>query len=126
VRILLRCGLVLALAVFAAWAQSPTIAAVVNWANMAAGPIAPGMMASLSGTKPAGLVFNGQAPLADPTLLHITIGGAPATVAWAGITMAGLYQINVQIPPLADGDQPIAASIAGVSAQYGLEISVRN
>jgi len=74
----------------------------------------------------AGVVFNGAAPLADPALLHISIGGLPATVLWAGMVAAGEYQFNVQIPALADGDQPIVANIAGVSTQNGLSIPVQN
>jgi uncharacterized protein (TIGR03437 family) len=73
-----------------------------------------------------GLIFNGAAPLADPTLLHLSIGGAPATVSWAGMVAAGEYQFNVVIPPLADGDQAITATIGGVSTQSGLLINVKN
>jgi uncharacterized protein (TIGR03437 family) len=58
--------------------------------------------------------------------LHITIGGVPATVQFAGLVAAGEYQFNVVIPPLADGDQPFAATMAGVGTQSGLSISVKN
>ena len=74
----------------------------------------------------AGQIYCCAAPLTDPTQLHVTIGGVPATVSWAGIVVAGEYQINVVIPPLADGDQSIAATIGGVSTQNGLLIPVKN
>ena len=97
-------------------------------------PATPGETVLLYGTGfgpttpvvPAGVIPAAAAPLADLTQLHITIGGAPATVSWAGIVAAGEYQINVLIPPLADGDQPIVATIGGVTTQGGLLISVKN
>jgi len=75
---------------------------------------------------PAGQIFNGAAPLADPTQVRVAIGGVPATVSWAGMVAAGLYQLNVVIPPLADGNQPVAASIGGVATQDGPSIPVQN
>ncbi len=97
-------------------------------------PAAPGEVILLYGTGfgpttpaiPAGQTVMGAAPLTDATQLQITIGGAPAKVQFAGIVAAGEYQFNVVIPPLADGDQPIAATIAGSSTQSGLLISVKN
>jgi uncharacterized protein (TIGR03437 family) len=71
-------------------------------------------------------VIPAAAPVADLTQLHVLIGGAPATVSWAGIVAAGEYQINVVIPPLADGDQSIVATIGGVSTQSNLSIAVKN
>ncbi len=102
--------------------------------TVASRPAAPGEVILLFGTGfgpttpavPAGQIVNGAAPLTDATQLHITIGGAEATVQFAGIVAAGEYQFNVVIPPLADGDQPITAAIAGVGTQSGLSISVKN
>jgi uncharacterized protein (TIGR03437 family) len=40
----------------------------------------------------------------------VTIGGAPATVSFAGVVpgTAGVYQINVQVPSgAANGDLPV-------------------
>ena len=75
---------------------------------------------------PAGRSFNGAAPLADPTQLHITIGGAEAKVQFAGMVAAGEYQFNVVIPAVGDGDQAIVATMAGFATQPGLSISVKN
>lgn len=97
-------------------------------------PAVPGEVILLFGTGfepttpavPAGQIVNGAAPLTDATQLQITIGGAAATVQFAGIVAAGEYQFNVVIPPLADGDQAIMATIAGSPTQSGLSISVKN
>jgi uncharacterized protein (TIGR03437 family) len=53
------------------------------------------------------------------TPLTITIGGVPATVAFAGLVppYAELYQFNVQVPTtVPDGDQPVTAQISGSSS----------
>jgi putative transposase len=42
----------------------------------------------------------------------VTIGGADAPVQWAGLVSSGLYQLNVRIPNVAAGDQPIQ-TVAG-------------
>jgi hypothetical protein len=48
----------------------------------------------------------------------MTIGGVPAEVLWAGLVGPGLYQINVRVPAsVADGNQAVVASVAGVSSQ---------
>ena len=73
---------------------------------------------------PAGQLVSSPAPLSDLTQLHVTIGGVPATVQFAGISFPGEYQINVIVPQLPAGDQPILAAIAGVSSQTGVSIPI--
>ncbi len=75
---------------------------------------------------PAGQVVGSPAPLSDLTQLHVTIGGVTATVQYAGITFAGMYQVNVIVPQLANGDQPIVATIGGVSSQTGVYVPIQN
>jgi uncharacterized protein (TIGR03437 family) len=75
---------------------------------------------------PAGQLVGSAAPLADLTQLHVTIGGVTATVQFAGIVLPGEYQINVIVPQLPDGDQPILATIGGVSSQAGISIPIKN
>jgi uncharacterized protein (TIGR03437 family) len=82
------------------------------------GPTAPTVL--------AGQVISSPAVLADPSQLHIRIGGVPATVKYAGIVLAGEYQFNVVVPALPDGDQAITADIGGVFTQSGLSIPVKN
>jgi uncharacterized protein (TIGR03437 family) len=102
--------------------------------SVASRPAAPGEVILLFGTGfgpttppvPAGQIFSGAAQLADPTQLHMTIGGAPVTVQFAGMVAAGEYQFNVVVPSVGDGDQAIVATIAGFATQSGLSISVKN
>ena len=56
----------------------------------------------------------------------MTVGGVAATVQYAGIVEPGEYQINLVVPQLADGDQPILATIAGASSQSGVFIPIQN
>jgi len=43
----------------------------------------------------------------------VSIGGVSAVVNAANLVEAGLYQLNVTIPPVPAGDQPVQAQIAG-------------
>jgi uncharacterized protein (TIGR03437 family) len=63
----------------------------------------------------AGQVFSGAAPLSAGHGLVIHIGGMQAGVSFAGLSAAGLYQFNVTVPALADGDQLVEASVWGVA-----------
>lgn len=97
-------------------------------------PAAPGDRVLLFGTGfgpttppvPTDVIFQGSAPLSDPRLLTIRIGGSPATVEFAGISAVGLYQFNIIIPNLAAGDQPIVAEIGGQAAQPNIFLTIRN
>jgi uncharacterized protein (TIGR03437 family) len=101
---------------------------------LASRPAQPGEITLLFGTGfgpttpavPSGQIVNGAAPLTDPALLHIRIGGVLANVQFAGIVAPGEYQFNVVIPPLPDGDQPLVADIGGLTTQSGLSIAVKN
>jgi uncharacterized protein (TIGR03437 family) len=67
----------------------------------------------------------GQGPL--PTLPLVTIGGSPATVSFAGLSGAGLYQLNVVVPAAApNGDLTLLATYNGVSTQPGVIITVQH
>jgi uncharacterized protein (TIGR03437 family) len=80
-------------------------------------------------TTPAvtpGLTVPTPEPVSNLSLLSVTIGGVAAKVSYAGIVAPGEYQMNVVVPGLQDGDQPITASINAVSAQSGLLLSVQN
>jgi uncharacterized protein (TIGR03437 family) len=74
----------------------------------------------------AGQLVSGAASLTDPTQLQVRIGGVLATVSFAGITAVGEYQFNVVIPALPDGDQPIVATIGGLTSQTGISIPIKN
>jgi uncharacterized protein (TIGR03437 family) len=71
---------------------------------------------------PPGQVFSGAAATVDP--VSVTIGGAKASVAYAGLVGAGLYQVNVAVPNVALGDQALALTINGATAQAGTFVAV--
>jgi uncharacterized protein (TIGR03437 family) len=55
----------------------------------------------------------------------VTIGGAQATVAFAGLVAPGEFQFNVVVPStLANGDQPMTAMYNGLQTQPGTLINV--
>jgi len=61
----------------------------------------------------------------------VTVGGSPATVAFAGLSSAGLDQINLTIPVLPAGttstvDLPIVAIAGGSNTQSGLFVTVQS
>jgi uncharacterized protein (TIGR03437 family) len=94
-------------------------------------PAKPGEILELYGTgfgptNPAvksGLVVTSSAQTIDK--VSITIGGLDAPVQFAGITGAGLYQINAVVPlSLTTGDQPIVATVNGLKTPDGAFITI--
>jgi uncharacterized protein (TIGR03437 family) len=61
-------------------------------------------------------------PLANS--VQITIGGIAASVQFAGLTESGLYQFNVVVPNLPNGDAAVVAQIGGVKSA-GVPITVQ-
>jgi uncharacterized protein (TIGR03437 family) len=54
-----------------------------------------------------------------------TVGGTPATVAFAGIVSPGLVQLNVDIPSTAaNGDNPISCTFNGLTTPAGNVVTV--
>jgi uncharacterized protein (TIGR03437 family) len=96
-----------------------------------AAAIAPGGILSLYGTGfgptdsnlPTGLVFTGAYPTTNP--VTVSIGSVPADVLWAGLVGPGLYQLNVRVPAsLPSGDQPVIASVGGLTTLSGALLKV--
>ena len=57
----------------------------------------------------------------------IKIGGATATVQFAGLVSPGEFQFNVVVPSnTPDGDQPITATYNGLSTQAGTLLTVQH
>jgi uncharacterized protein (TIGR03437 family) len=71
-----------------------------------------------------GSVFQGSFPLANQ--LTVSIGGASARVAYSGLVGAGLCQINVTVPVLADGDHAVLGMVSGAGTQAGVLLRVKN
>jgi uncharacterized protein (TIGR03437 family) len=72
-----------------------------------------------------GLLVTAPSPLADPGGLKVIIGGAPAAVQYAGMTMAGVYQLNVVVPDLPNGNYLVAATVGGRSTKVDAYLPVR-
>ncbi len=73
---------------------------------------------------PAGQPFSGAAPTTTP--VTVTVGGVSANVAFSGLTMAGLYQINVTVPQgTGSGNQALVATVNGVQTPPDPVVSVQ-
>ena len=75
---------------------------------------------------PAGQIVTAPAPLANPSQLFVTIGGVPVRVQWAGLVAPGEYQLNVQLPAVPNGDQPVIAYIGGSRTIDGITIPIQS
>ena len=61
---------------------------------------------------PSGKVFSGAAPITEPFTLYIN--NTVVTPLFVGLSSAGLYQVNLIVPPgLGQGDVPIQAWVTG-------------
>lgn len=58
---------------------------------------------------PAGKLYASATPVTSN--VSVSIGGVNAKVAFAGLVGAGLYQLNVVVPPSIHGDQLIQANV---------------
>ena len=55
----------------------------------------------------------------------VRIGGVVAEVQWAGLVAAGLHQLNVVVPNVADGDQLVVAEVGGSQTKGNSFITVQ-
>ncbi len=73
---------------------------------------------------PAGQVYSGAAPTTNP--VNVLINNVTVAPSFAGLSGAGLYQINLTIPPgVGTGDLSLAAIVGGVQTQSGVVIPVQ-
>src|ERR1019366_2719761 len=73
---------------------------------------------------PAGQVFSGSAPTTNT--VSLLINGTTVMPFFAGLSSAGLYQINLTVPAgLGTGDVPVVATVGGAQTQAGVVISLR-
>jgi len=78
-------------------------------------------------TSPAvapGQVFSGAAPATNP--VQLLINNVGVTPSFAGLSGAGLDQINLTVPPgLGTGDVPLVAIVGGAQTATGVVISLQ-
>jgi uncharacterized protein (TIGR03437 family) len=60
-----------------------------------------------------------------PTLPQITIGGQAATVGFGGLVGPGLYQFNLTVPSLPNGDAAVVATINNIATQTGVSVTIQ-
>ena len=73
----------------------------------------------------AGQVFSGAAPINDT--LTLFINNIAVTTTFAGLSSAGIYQVNLTIPQgLGDGELPLQALIGGMQSQPGVVIDLQS
>lgn len=98
--------------------------------NVTTTPAHPGEVIQLFGTGfgptnppiPTGMLFTTPAQIAQP--VTATVGGVPANVA-GYLIYPGVYQLNLTVPTLADGDAPVSISMAGMSSQSSLMLAIK-
>lgn len=96
-------------------------------------PAKPGDIVLLFGTgfgptTPAvvpGRVFSGAAPLTDAASLQVRIGGMDVRPSFAGLSGSGLYQFNVTVPNLPDGNHRIEMLINGQPIQTDVQLAIK-
>ena len=98
----------------------PTAAArtgdVVELFGVGFGPTSPAV--------PAGMSLSSAAAATNP--VELLINGVRVTPSFAGLVAAGLFQINLTIPPgLGSGDVPLVATVGGVQTPSGFVISLQ-
>lgn len=64
---------------------------------------------------PAGQLVPAPAPIVNP--ISVTVGGKPALVSFAGLVAPGLYQVNVAVPDVPDGDNQVSLQVGSVPSQ---------
>ena len=73
--------------------------------------------------QPSSQLVTTAAPLANP--VQVTIGGLNASVTFSGLVQSGLYQFNVTVPAVPNGDAAVLATIGGVPTQKGVVLTVQ-
>ena len=75
------------------------------------------------GSSTSGVIIS--SPVVFAPLPAVTVGGATATVQYAGLVATGLFQMNVVVPSVASGDQPIVITAGGQSSQTGVSVPIQ-
>jgi uncharacterized protein (TIGR03437 family) len=95
--------------------QPTTVGEVIELYGTGLGLTTPPIPASQAAFPPAILAAQ----------VNATVGGAAAQVKWAGLIGPGLYQVNIEIPAVPAGDQPVVLSVAGFQSAAGVYLPVK-
>ncbi len=76
-----------------------------------------------SPAQPTGQLVAAAVPLANN--VTFLIGGQAAQLQFAGLVESGLYQFNVTVPVLSNGDAAVVANIGGVATQTGVLLTIQ-
>jgi uncharacterized protein (TIGR03437 family) len=103
---------------------------LVGPAGPSSRPAVPGEVIEIYGTgfgptnpaSPTSKLVGQAASLSLPAT--VTIGGVNAQVQWAGLVSSGLYQLNVKIPKVGSGDQPVQTTVSGFQGASSVFVSI--
>jgi uncharacterized protein (TIGR03437 family) len=90
---------------------------VITLYGIGFGPVTPSIPAGQVATVPNTLV----------TALTVQIGGMDASVGYDGLSVGsvGLYQFNVTVPDVPDGDQALLVQVGGTTVDESLLLTVK-
>lgn len=71
--------------------------------------------------SPAGRTLTAPVPVPG---VGATMGGRAAAVSFAGVIAPGLFQVNVAVPEVGSGDQPLVLTMNGASSPAGVFVPV--
>jgi uncharacterized protein (TIGR03437 family) len=94
--------------------QPATVGEIIELYGTGFGPTSPQIPVSQAVFPPA--------ILAAP--VSAKIGGVAAQVKWAGLIGPGLYQINVEVPSVGAGNQPVVMSVSGFQSAASVYVAV--
>ena len=69
--------------------------------------------------------FSGSAPLSSTVPVRVQIGSVQAPVSYVGLVSNGLYQMNVTLPDLPDGDFEVIVTMGAEASPRGRYIPVK-
>jgi uncharacterized protein (TIGR03437 family) len=73
---------------------------------------------------PVGQILTDAYPVPDLSKVSLLVGGKRASVLFAGLTFAGLFQINIQVPSgVPAGEQAVVLEVAGQSSLSGVYLT---
>ncbi len=90
---------------------------VITLYGIGFGPVTPAM--------PAGQIVGTLNNVTNP--LKVRIGGSDAAASYQGLgpNFVGLYQFNITVPNVPDGDQPVTIDLGGIDAGQTIFITVK-